>query len=137
MSDAILTINQPHQINLSQISDLLTGALEGGSNYWIESWDYTPKYKKSVSTATLLHTVKFQDTLYTFPQYLIQHDDFGLVIRENATKHTLTLNRVKKGLKIMAMNYPRHFQDFISENSDAQTCDVFLQCSLLGKVIYG
>ena len=138
MSDAIiLTINQPHQISSEQIGHLLTSALEGGSNYWM-SWDYSSKYKKWVNMTLPLHTVNFEGTFFTFPQYLIQHDAYGLTIRESdGVKHNLTLNKMKKGLKIMASNYPKHFHNFITGNEDAQTGDVFLQCCVLKKVIYG
>jgi hypothetical protein len=37
----------------------------------------------------------------------------------------------------MQEQYPRHFSNFISENYDAETGDVFLQCCLLGKVKFG
>jgi hypothetical protein len=37
----------------------------------------------------------------------------------------------------MAQAYTRHFADFINQNDDAITGDVFLQCCLLGEVLYG
>jgi hypothetical protein len=44
---------------------------------------------------------------------------------------------VTKGLEIMATKYARHFADLVSENDDADTHDVFLQCALFGEVVYG
>ena len=49
----------------------------------------------------------------------------------------LDLNAIKKGLQIMAEKYPRHMGDFLNENDDADTGDVFLQCCLFGEAIYG
>jgi hypothetical protein len=51
----------------------------------------------------------------------------------------LTLDRaaIDRGLAIMAEKYPRHFGDFIADNEDSITGDVFIQCCLLGDVIYG
>jgi len=37
----------------------------------------------------------------------------------------------------MASEAPRHFADFIAENDDAETADVFLQCCLFGRIVFG
>jgi hypothetical protein len=42
-----------------------------------------------------------------------------------------------KAMNVMAMNYPRHFADFLNEAADAITADAFLQCCLFGALIYG
>ena len=44
---------------------------------------------------------------------------------------------ILRGLKIMAEKYPKHFADFMTGNDDAITGDVFLQCCLLGEIVYG
>lgn len=49
----------------------------------------------------------------------------------------LTDVELQQGLQRMARKYPRHFADFMAENDDAITGDVFLQCVVLGEVIYG
>jgi len=49
----------------------------------------------------------------------------------------LDLDAIKKGLQIIAEKYPRHMGDFLNENDDADTGDVFLQCCLFGDAIYG
>ncbi len=41
------------------------------------------------------------------------------------------------GLRVMAQDYPTHFEAFMTENDDAITGDVFLQCVVFGEVIYG
>ncbi len=38
---------------------------------------------------------------------------------------------------LMAQKYGRHFGDFMNENEDNITADVFLQCLALGEVVYG
>jgi hypothetical protein len=50
---------------------------------------------------------------------------------------TLNLRSIKKGLEVFASKYPRHFADFVSENDDASTGDVFLQCCLFGELVFG
>jgi len=37
----------------------------------------------------------------------------------------------------MAEKYPRHFHNFLEENDDAETGDVFIQCCLFGEIVYG
>lgn len=44
---------------------------------------------------------------------------------------------VKEGLEIMAAKYPKHFAAMIAGQGDAITGDVFVQCVIFGKVIYG
>ncbi len=48
----------------------------------------------------------------------------------------LDLTSIANGLNVMASRYPRHFADFLNENTDGITGDVFLQCCLLGEVIH-
>lgn len=44
---------------------------------------------------------------------------------------------VQKGLETMAKRYPHHFADLIRCNDDGETHDVFMQCVILGEVVYG
>lgn len=44
---------------------------------------------------------------------------------------------VLRGLKAMQEKAPRHFANFLQENEDAETGDVFLQFCLLGEIVYG
>jgi hypothetical protein len=112
-----------------RIKDLLCNAFEGGSNYWyfIESFNY-PEGKT--------------ENDYEFPHIDLPLADGGsLTIKslEEPDKPMVTLDRKAclKGLSIMAKDYPRHFADFMSEDDDAITADVFLQCTCYGEVIYG
>ena len=56
---------------------------------------------------------------------------------EPGEEMVLTREKMEKGLQIMSEKYPQHFSDFIRENEDAITGDVFLQCALLGDIVYG
>lgn len=44
---------------------------------------------------------------------------------------------VRKAMALFAKNSPRHFGDFLEENDDDITFDVFAQYCIFGKVIYG
>ena len=121
-----------HQISDRRIADLLCGAFEGGSNYWIQSvkavepvqdgkpWDdeYTPSYIRApFSTGGHL-------------EVYVNEDDFSVPIR--------SLNRaaLAKGLTLMAEHSARHFNDFLNDADDADAADVFLQYCLFGDVIF-
>ena len=56
---------------------------------------------------------------------------------EKPTKYTLTLKKVKDGLRKMRDEYPRHWADLVEEQDDAVTGDVFLQLAVFGELIYG
>ena len=57
--------------------------------------------------------------------------------KDDVPRLRLDRESIKKGLMLMADKYPRHFNDFVNDNDDAITGDVFLQCCLLGDVVYG
>ena len=120
------------EVTMQQISDILCSALEGGSNYWME-------IKKKVAPRNFNNT-KAGEEKFTHIAYPM--NDGGYIIIEDIeadepVQYTLNLNAIRNGLKIMAEKESRHFNDFITENDDAITADVFLQCCLLGKTIYG
>lgn len=50
---------------------------------------------------------------------------------------TLDLAAIRRGLAIMAKLEPKHFADFLNEQYDATTADVFVQCCVFGEVVYG
>lgn len=121
-----VVINIPEK----RVQDLLCNALEGGSNYWyfIESFNYP--------TGQTKESLKLE-----FPHLELPFvDDGSLTIKDiegDMPDKILDRKALQKGLRVMASKFPRHFGDFISENDDATTGDVFLQCALYGDVIYG
>ncbi len=53
------------------------------------------------------------------------------------TVHRLDLAAIQRGCEIMARDYPRHWGNFTAGNEDGDTGDCFVQCCLLGKMVYG
>jgi hypothetical protein len=113
-----------------RISDLLCNALEGGSNYWywIKSYNYPDKQTKESLKLGFPHI----DLPFAEGGSLTIQDREG-----DMPDKILDRKAMMKGLSIMAKDYPHHFGDFMTENDDATTGDVFLQCALYGEVIYG
>jgi len=135
-----LKVQITHEFPLSRIRGLLCSAFEGGSNYWYEIAKYN--YPKGIRGEEFSEGGSQQDpNEYWHPCQLVPTVEGGsLTINdmEGGKKgYTLNLETIMKGLKIMSEKYPRHFADFMQENDDAITADVFLQCCLFGDAIYG
>lgn len=118
-----------HKFTAEQIDDLLTCAFEGGSNYWY----------------CIKRTVEPTEITYKIQSYLTPALNPGgsLVIvdreddHETAKEYFLNLETIQKGLELMAKEYPYHMKNFIEENEDAETGDVFLQLCLFGEIVFG
>jgi hypothetical protein len=118
----------------SRIADLLCCGFEGGVGYWCCITGYTePETPRSAWG---------DDTIFRHVDYPLCGGAVLCEVVEDETGEeveTLTLDgdAVQRGLQTMAEKYPRHWGDFIRENEDAITGDVFIQCCLLGEVVYG
>lgn len=104
------------EVSNKRIVDLFISACEGGSNYWCQ--ELTPTSKRKDPYEAML-------------------DGFVLVDGEDGKKHTVTPAMIKTAVQIFPLQEPHHFGDFMSENDDATTADVFLQLCVFGKTIYG
>ena len=116
----------------NQIAGLLASAMEGGVGYWAELTKYGKPKKVWMWDA-------FEDgQIFPHIQYPLSLGG-SITLRDMETQksYTLTLEKIHKGLQIMSDKYPWHFQNFVTENYDAETGDVFVQCALLGEAVYG
>lgn len=140
------TVTIKARINLKRLRDLLVGAFEGGSNYWY-----------MITGEVLRPDLTFDDFReggklqpkgdYHHYSTLIPYTPgcallIGLVDESDQEDHkniSAVLNRasMRMGAEIMAQKYPRHWANFIAENDDAETADVYLQCCLFGELVYG
>lgn len=109
-------------VTQQQIADLVVTALEGGSDDWLGSCEPCYKFHQDYSEADRYGEDMIPRT------FSVDEDD-----------QTYVFNRagIQRGLHIMSTKYPSNFRDLFDENMDADTADVFMQCALLGDVIYG
>jgi hypothetical protein len=109
------------------VANEIIPAFEGGSNYWIESVERIQGPPKLPEGANWYENPAFWES------------DFIVAITEDDEKEPklLTPASIQHGLQTMADKFPTHFADMISENGDADTADVFLQCCLFGELVYG
>jgi len=127
MNDFKVTVE--HKITEDRVRDLLIGALEGGSNGWYLITRLELPNGVSRKDFDLLVDIPFREGC-------------GIIIDDQEGDPELCgklLNReaMERGLKVMGEKYEWHLHDFLHENDDACTSDVFLQCCLFGDVIFG
>ena len=127
------TVTMQVDIPLLRIADLVSAGIEAGSS------------------ATFMVAGYEKPPLVAFRYYekeLIKHLDYPLneggavllVVRcddDDTREYPLTLEAMKAGLAVFQEKAPQQFKAFMEENEDALTGDCFLQCCLLGEVVYG
>ena len=124
-----ITVKQ--SVPIARVGDLLCSAWEGGSTYWcrVES-----KHQPEVITFGTMDGKPYAHEIALNEGGSVTLRD---IEDDKIIAKRLTLSAVVDGLQVMAEKYPKHFADFLSENDDATTGDVFLQCCIFGEVIYG
>lgn len=114
------------ELSDDRLANLLVGAFEGGSNYWI---DYTDVKAGPTVGKAWGERQPFYGAPFSGGAIVIQPLDWD---GEVTLDHTALL----RGLEVMANKYPHHFADAMTEHDDATTADVFLQCCLFGTLVY-
>lgn len=132
------TVTVQHEITRERIGDLLCSAFEGGSNYWY-------RIEESHAPSTYQYRC-FPDKIMSHIDYplnpdgsIVVSDYFGLSVGDRIKKRKLSYATIKRGLRLMSQSdeYAHHWRDFLAEEDDGTTGDVFLQFCLFGEVIYG
>lgn len=129
MTESNESVSVNVRVPLRRIADLLCCGFEGGVGYWCRIEDYVaPEKPRGVLDG---------DRVYRHVDYPLTGGAVLCVTEDD--DETLRLDRaaIDRGLAVMAEKYPRHWGDFQRENEDAITGDVFIQCCLLGEVVYG
>lgn len=131
---------------MEDIQNLLCCAFEGGSNYWyiIEEFHKPTEFlhyaDKDVSEKNrqiyrhLDYPVNPGGYIVVSDARLIE-DEGG--DESDCTKTKIDIEALNKGLQIMSNLYPWHFANVGTPKEDAETGDVFLQCCVFGKLVYG
>lgn len=117
-------------IQAKRVGDLLCSAFEGGSNYWytiLEHYQAPHVGKKELCYAHMvLAPTGLGHTVITTNECDARDE-----------LHVLNRAACLQGLVLMQKEYPKAWLDFLNEDDDADTADVFLQLCLFGEVIYG
>lgn len=110
------TIRVSVEVGMQKIADTLFSA-ETGCNYWADAGELS--YAENVMA------------MLAGERTLTVEDN------EDEKLHTISLSKVKKGLRIMAIEAPRTFADLIDDNADETTADALVQYALFGELVYG
>ncbi len=132
-----ITLNMRHNVAPERLNDLIIGALEGGSNYW---------YQIDISRSRLVKSAEFISEqpmkggklcIKLLEPELVDSIPTRFYDPRGVAEWYLTAGSALEGLKVMGEKYPRHFSNWLQENDDAETADVFLQCALFGEIVFG
>lgn len=123
----------------------LVGALEGGSNYWIDYLEeQVPKDFTHVSPSDVPYSNQeidyhIKNKTYSYTSQLPVLGGSFTVIESGYDHKPKAVNaeNILAGLKKMAEKSPRHMKDLIEETYDSTTSDVLLQYTVFGEIIYG
>ncbi len=115
----------------AQIADLLCAAFEGGVGYWCVITGYDRPIKP--------RSVWGEDTVYPHVDYPLTGGSVLCQVTDEEDPPELVLDRaaIDRGLALLPTVAPKHLADILSENTDADTGDAYLQLCLLGEIVYG
>lgn len=120
-------------VNERDVADLICTAFEGGIGYWCKIVGYKKPEKVWTWNSDDAHVYRYVQYPMSEGGAVILKDVEG----EDDAELTLDMAAIRHGLSVMASKYPRRWTDFVDDNADAFTGDVFIQCCLFGEVIYG
>lgn len=135
--DGSLKVTAQVDVPMSRITDMLVGAIEGGSGYWCQQFLPLP------ASGDIVADIRANggSIWYSEEQFWTRgggaHVEFDKPTDEDPGFRDIGMDQLKMGLATMAQIAPRHFADLVNENDDAETSDVFLQCVLFGEIIFG
>jgi hypothetical protein len=114
--------------------NMLTGALEGGSNYWY--------WFKNAANRVIESVKPFTDGSEPFVERLWEAIKAGKQIEVHDIDNrellgTISLQSIERGEQTMAEKHAEHFGNIISENDDAETADVWFQLAVMNELTYG
>jgi hypothetical protein len=114
-----------------RIADLMVTAIEGGSNHWCSSVRWVSDQPKPVGE----HIWYSRPEVYAADHMKLAIDE--IIGGRTVETYIVTREGFEKAFRLMAENHPSHFADFLADNEDAETADVFLQLLALGEIVYG
>lgn len=119
------------EIPIDRVADLICNGVETGySSHWFGDVEYIEGKPED------LIEVGGYNKYVTYP--LSPGYELHITDAEDGEEvYVLNLEKIEKGLKLMASNHRNFFNDFINENDDAETADVFLQLACLGEIVFG
>lgn len=113
-------MSNPYKITTEMVDDILTCSMDSGSAYWTDSVVVVGSFPEGAEYASECLT-RGRDLRWT--------DDDGTV-------HTLTLSKMKRGIRKAAEHFGQTPEAFHEDHDDIMA-DVAVQFALLGEIVYG
>lgn len=123
-----ITVQVMTEVPFQNVADVICNAIEGGSHHWCH--DFVRENGPDLSNFYA------QSEFYENGNYRIRVR-FDNPKDEGDKTIWIGPEQVEAGVQLMATKYPRHFSDLMTEDHDATTGDVLLQCIVLKDVVYG
>jgi hypothetical protein len=111
----------PYAITAEMVDDILGTAMDSGSGYWTHQVSVVGQWPQGADYAS---------------DVLTKGGSLRWIEDEGRVEHTLTLTKMRKGIKQAAVHFgltPARFYD----EHDASYADVAVQFALLGEIVYG
>ncbi len=118
------------EIDPQMVADLMVTAIEGGSNYWVNSIVLKEAKTPNRTEPWYANPALYEDAFHI---KVYEMDEEGQPTEE----HYIGQHGMRVGLEKMANKAPGHFTNIVSDQWDAETADVFLQYVVLGDIVYG
>jgi hypothetical protein len=132
--DFAVSVPVPEQ----RVRDMLVAALEGGTEYWCRLDGYELAEGMVIEDFYRGGRHQLPDEYFHWNQLIPFHSGCCLKItdRESNQEHRLDRDALARGLEVLAQKVPLQFARLLTGEDDADTADAFLQCCLLGDLIY-
>jgi hypothetical protein len=138
------TIKATIQVDWYTIACALASGMEGGIGYWAKITDYREPAALERTLDKLSAEVYGEKpgkelNIYRHIDYVL-NEGGGVQLQEcerDESKAWLTLEGLRRGVQLMADQYPKHFADLAANSGDAITGDVLVQLAVFGELIYG
>ena len=129
----MMKFNIPIEVEPQMVADLITTALEGGSNHW-----YLTRGSSDFKVEQTNHLTYWE----ALAENLDKGYDFRVPIydreEENELLGYLSPETIKQGLRLFAQEHTEEFVEWAtSENYDAGVADIAFQLMVMGEVVYG
>ena len=131
------------EITVERIKDLLCTAFEGGTGYWALVLDGAEQEDMDKVGAEYYHEIPAlggELNIYDrdVSHYGIEPPELLGVINKERIEIALNLMAEGKNEDGTDAEYlKRHMDDFLNDNEDSDTGDVFVQMAVMGKLVYG
>jgi hypothetical protein len=112
------------------IANVMISALTSGIGHWCDKARITGR-KKGVTSGVLDKP--------EYERYFRPLQGGALVVRDAETKREHVVDRaaIRRAIAVIGAKYPHHLGSMASDNTDAETGDVLVQCAAFGEIRYG